>query len=75
MWDEEFYVGYLPTPPRVRRFLWACVIGILLAAAGVATVGAARQRDPGIGTWNLDQSGTIDGMSASTRADIAVQAS
>ena len=59
--EEEFYVGYLPTPPRLKRFVWACVIAILLAAAGIGAVGAARQRDPGNGTWNLDRSDAIDG--------------
>jgi hypothetical protein len=59
--EDDFYVGYLPTPPRLKRFVLACVFGILLVAAGIAAVGAARQRDPGEGTWNLDRSDAIDG--------------
>ena len=58
---DDFYVGYLPTPPRLRRFVWGCVIGILMAAACVAAIGASRQRDPGPGTWNLDQSDAVVG--------------
>jgi hypothetical protein len=53
--DEEFFVGYLPTPPRLKRFLLAGGVAIVLLALTTAQIIASRQRDPGNGTWSTDQ--------------------
>ena len=50
---DEFFVGYLPTPPRLRRFLRRAGVVVLLMGLGAAGVIAARQRDPGTGVWDL----------------------
>jgi hypothetical protein len=49
MSDDEFFVGYLPTPPRTRRF--ALAVGALGAvlAAGVAALAASATAGPGEG--------------------------
>jgi hypothetical protein len=50
---DEFFVGYVATPPRLRRFLRRTVVVVLLIAISAAGVIAARQRDPGDGVWDL----------------------
>ena len=50
--QDDFFVGYLATPPRVSRFLRQAVPPILLIALTAAGLIAARQRDPGNGEWD-----------------------
>lgn len=49
---DEFYVGYLPTPPRhlrfVRRLVWATLVWIV----GLGVLIAVRAGDPGPGVWD-----------------------
>lgn len=45
--DDEFFVGYFPTPPGQRLFLSAVVVAMLLLTAGVAYGTTQFQRHPG----------------------------
>ena len=47
--DEEFFVGYLPTPPRTKRFALALGMALVLFGAGLQAALAASQRGPGAG--------------------------
>lgn len=60
--NDEFFVGYLPAPPRLRRFLLAASGVVLLVLAGAAALIAARQRDPGDAVWNLSQRTSFEGV-------------
>lgn len=59
---DEFYVGYLPTPSRLSRFLWRIVPVLLMATAGVGGIIAANQRDPGQAVWDVDQPRRFEGV-------------
>ncbi len=60
--DRPFYVGYLPLPPAIRRFLlpWLIANGVLVLA--VAAVLAGQQRSPGDGTWDTSHALTLTGV-------------
>ncbi|XAL99558.1 hypothetical protein OT109_18510 [Phycisphaeraceae bacterium D3-23] len=60
--DAPFYVGYLPLPAAIRRFLlpWLVANFVLLIAVGVVI--AQQQRDPGDGTWNTATPVTYEGV-------------
>ncbi len=49
---DDFFVGYLPVPARVRRFCLLTGAGILLGLAACAGFVALRHTDPGTGTWS-----------------------
>lgn len=52
--SRDFYVGYLPVPPRLVRFLRR-IVPALLAVALVASWSVSRaQEDPGAGVWHND---------------------
>ena len=58
---DDFYVGYLPIPPRTRRFALA-LLPLLVASLGVAILGAGlAQRDPGDGVWETGDPRTWEG--------------
>jgi hypothetical protein len=59
---DEFFVGWLPMPPRYVRFLRPIVAALLLAAGGTAATLAFLQRDPGTGQWDEDNIRTFDGI-------------
>lgn len=48
----EFYVGYLPMPRGLVRFLCRLIPGLLIFALGVAFVLSRAQNDPGDGRWD-----------------------
>lgn len=48
---DDFYVGYLPTPKSHTSMLRVIVPALLLGLAGVASVVAYVQRNPGSGMW------------------------
>lgn len=54
--ESEFYVGYLPTPPRHARAAWTAAALLLSAFFLLALTLARAQSFPGAGTW--DTSGT-----------------
>lgn len=64
--SDDFYVGYLPVPPRQRRFLMWLVPLLVAAALGAAAFSTARHADPGAARWDTDHITTIEGA-----ADVA----
>jgi hypothetical protein len=59
---DEFFVGYLPTPTRLRRFLWLTLVALLLIAGATAAVIASRMRDPGDGRWTPEARANVEGL-------------
>ncbi|MFI4860654.1 MAG: hypothetical protein ACIAXF_08245 [Phycisphaerales bacterium JB063] len=59
---QPFYVGYLPLPDPIRRFLvpWLLANLVLLVAVGVVL--AQQQRDPGDGVWDTGMPVTYEGV-------------
>jgi hypothetical protein len=51
---DDFYVGYLPTPPGHRATLRLVVPALLLSIAGAAVLIASIQRDPGPAVWRSE---------------------
>lgn len=47
--DDEFFVGYLPTPPRTRRFSIAVAGGLLVLALAAAVLGVVGSGSTGRG--------------------------
>src|SRR5579862_2898776 len=60
--DQEFFVGYLPTPLGAKRFLQWGILVVGLVAGGFALALAAGERDPGGGVWNLDEAKSLEGV-------------
>jgi hypothetical protein len=60
--QDEFFIGYLPTPRGHRKLLAVLTMGIVSLAALVALVLAAGQRDPGAATWDLEHRTSFDGI-------------
>ncbi|MEK6702051.1 MAG: hypothetical protein AABZ53_07300 [Planctomycetota bacterium] len=59
---DEIYVGYLPVPPGIRRFLLTTtpvIAGLVIAAAYLV---ATTQRSPGRGVWEDSTSRTFTGV-------------
>ncbi len=50
--SNNFYVGYLPLPPRHARFLRLALPMLFVALLILAVSIAAAQRDPGAGVWD-----------------------
>lgn len=50
--DAPFYVGYLPVPKRIARFLWLVVIANIAFFIISATLLARSMTDPGPAVWN-----------------------
>lgn len=53
---DEFYVGYLTTPPRVARLALSAVTVLLLCLSLVAAMTSTLQSDPGDGVWEVQVS-------------------
>lgn len=51
---EPFFVGYLPAPNPLRRFLLGAGIGSVAAFAGAGALIGATQDDPGNGAFRFD---------------------
>ena len=60
--QQDFFVGYLPTPRSYRRFLALMAATIAVTAVVVALVVARGQRDPGAATWDLDRITSFEGV-------------
>jgi hypothetical protein len=58
---DEFFVGWLPTPPGYARFVRPVVLVALLGVAVAAGALAARQRSPGPAVWD-DTASTFEGV-------------
>lgn len=50
--DAEFFVGYLPIPPRLARFLLRGACVITAVAASAASLLITFRHDPGDGVWS-----------------------
>jgi hypothetical protein len=59
---DDFFVGYLPTPANQKRFLHTGVVFLGIVAATLALLIAARQRDPGSGSWNYGNADPFEGV-------------
>jgi len=60
--SDPFYVGDLPLPRAIKRFIVPWVIGNLVLAICIGVVIAQQHRDPGDGTWDTGQAVTIEGV-------------
>lgn len=58
---DDFYVGYLRMPSRVKRFAVGVVGLLFIVAIAVGIVIASQQRTPGTGEWEADNESTIEG--------------
>src|SRR3954454_8255875 len=67
--EDEFFVGYLPAPRRVRSRLRRTIAALLPASISISIGIAIAQRDPGDGRWDLDHqiqaTGGLSGAAAS----------
>lgn len=59
---DDFFVGYLPTPARLSRWLRRVVMVIAAVVVMTAAIVAALQNDPGAGAWALDDVRTWEGV-------------
>jgi hypothetical protein len=60
--QSDFFVGYLPTPRRLSRFLMRlCIVGVVAVVIFGAII-AANQKDPGSARWDLDHEQTLEGV-------------
>ena len=62
--SDEFYVGYLPTPIGVARFVGCIVPALLLLALAIAAGAAAVQQRPGRGDWDTSKLRRFEGVIA-----------
>ena len=58
---DPFYVGYLPLPKVIKRFLVPWLVGNFVLAVGIAAVVASNHREPGDGVWENSQRIEIKG--------------
>lgn len=55
------FIGWLPMPRALARFLAPVAVGLVVGAGVLAGVLAVRQHSPGRGRWD-EQSGTLEGV-------------
>ena len=58
---NEFYVGYLPTPARQRRFLSVFLPVCAFLAFVLAALAGAFARTTGDGVWETGHEVTVEG--------------
>ena len=63
---DEFYVGYLPLPEGLKRFLFVLVPVLIVVVLGLSFTITSQQSDPGPGTWDLSQTVTYTGTYQAT---------
>ena len=54
MKDDEFFVGYLPVPSRLSRFLTICAVLLVAVFGALSYASGATQDDPGDGRFRFD---------------------
>lgn len=59
--EPEFFVGYLPVPAGLSRFLVRAAVALALLAAAVALALAAAQKPLGSGSYEFGLDRTLDG--------------
>lgn len=52
---DPFYVGYLPLPKAIKRFIVPWLVGNVVLAIGLAAVISQQHREPGEGVWETGQ--------------------
>ncbi len=62
--SNELYVGYLPTPPRYRRFLFLLVPLMVLGFVAAGVLLARSYRSPGNAVWDTSQPREFEGVIA-----------
>ena len=60
--QDEFFIGYSPTPPRLRRRLTITTIALFIAIIAVAVALASQQRSPGDGRWDTHDTRALEGV-------------
>lgn len=60
--DDEFYVGYLPTPPNHRVILLIVAVFFIVGLGALALVAARSQPDPGVGVWEYGNTKEFRGV-------------
>ncbi|MFK7790567.1 MAG: hypothetical protein AB8C95_13880 [Phycisphaeraceae bacterium] len=58
---DPFYVGYLPLPRAIKRFIVPWLVGNAVLAIGIAVVVAQQHREPGDGVWDTGKSVEVKG--------------
>jgi hypothetical protein len=58
---DEFYVGYLPLPAKLKRFLLVLVPALVVGVIALSATLTSQQNAPGNGTWDLGQPVTLTG--------------
>jgi hypothetical protein len=59
---DEFFVGYLPTPPGQKRFIRVLIAVLIPTVIAAGVVIARLQRDPGGGVWEIGTVRDFDGV-------------
>ncbi|MEM7682899.1 MAG: hypothetical protein AAF288_13160 [Planctomycetota bacterium] len=59
--QEDFYVGYLPTPPRTRKLVLGVSVCVVLGALLLGGAIASQQSDPGDGVWDTANETVLQG--------------
>ncbi|MEM9345069.1 MAG: hypothetical protein AAGB26_00500 [Planctomycetota bacterium] len=59
---DPFYVGYLPLPKAIKRFIVPWLVGNIVLAIGLAAVIASQDREPGDGLWETSKSVEVKGF-------------
>ena len=59
---QPFYVGYLPLPHAIKRFVVPWLAGNFVLVIGVALLLAQQHRAPGDGVWDTGQLGPREGI-------------
>lgn len=60
--QDDFFVGYLPVPAKLSRWLRRITLLTLALVAAAAAAIAGMQRNPGDGVWNIDQQEAWEGV-------------
>ncbi len=60
--QDDFFVGYLPVPANLSRWLRRMTLLTLALVAAAAAVIAGMQRNPGEGVWTIDQQEAWEGV-------------
>lgn len=60
--DDDFFVGYLPVPEGLARFLRRAVVALALLAIAVAAILAAGQRPLGSGEFEFGVERELEGV-------------
>jgi hypothetical protein len=61
MKDDEFFIGWAPTPRRDRRFMLGATLGVVAAGAGFAALLSQAHEPAGAGRWNQGDVRTFSG--------------